>query len=266
MSVDVVVCTYNSERYLKPCLESIIRNIPVNRLILVDKYSRDKTTEIAQCYGAEILRLNIGLAEARKVSFQAVSTPIFVSVDSDVILTDDWFIKMMKFWRKEAGCVWGMTVDQHPLHKAYLNAMWKFRDASSYNITHLPNMIARKDVLEDFEYPKVFNGASVANEDIAIKNWIEYKGFKCVNAPVFSAHYSYPTLIDHKTFWYGAGARLSHLTSPRSIVFRYLLSIPQAIFAGLMSRNALVIPYWITFRFQVLYGYLHYDKYFDFTR
>jgi len=274
MAVDVVVCTYNSERFLEPCLSSIQRNVPVRNLIIVDKYSKDKTVEIAKQHSAYVFFSNCGLAEARKKSFLLVGTELFVSVDSDVVLADNWFNRIMKFWQDDIdnngkghiGCIWGITVDQHPLHKAYLKAMWKLRDASGYNITHLPNMVARRDILEDFEYPKAFDNASVANEDIAIKRWIESKGFKCVNAPVFSSHYSYPTLIDHKTFWYGASARLGKLVSMKSIILRCVLSVPQAIYAGLASKNARVIPYWIKFRFQVMYGYLHPTKYYNLKR
>ena len=44
--VDVVVLTKNSEEQLERCLGAVYRNVPVNRLIVVDGYSTDKTLDI----------------------------------------------------------------------------------------------------------------------------------------------------------------------------------------------------------------------------
>lgn len=261
MNVDVVVCTYNSESYLSLCLESIRRNVPFNRIIIVDKHSTDRTLEIAKKYGAEIHFMDGGLAEARKTSFELVSTDIFVNVDSDVILADNWFDNMMSFWKQNTVCLWGVTIDQHPPHNAYTKTMHHFRDPTKYNIPHLLNMIARKDILKDIKFPSCMMNISMANEDLAIKKWIERKGFKCITVPVFSKHFSYP-----KPLWVGASSRFTGYTSIHSILLRLILSIPQAILAGFYSKNPLVIPYWINFRFSVLYGFLYPHKYYDFKR
>ena len=62
--VDVVVLTKNSERVLERCLNSIYKNLPVNRLIIVDGYSTDSTLEIIERfrerYGNVILLMDNG--------------------------------------------------------------------------------------------------------------------------------------------------------------------------------------------------------------
>lgn len=264
--VDVVVCTYNSERFLAACLKSIYSNVPVHKLWVIDNFSTDRTIEIAENFAATIVKSRCSLAEARKLSFNLVTTPIFVNVDSDVVLCKDWYSKLKKYWQKNSGCVCGITVDQHPLQKAYLESMWKIRKAESYDIAHLPNMIARKDLLIDVEFPNAILAGSVANEDYSIKLWIQKKGFKVVNVPVFSAHYTYPSLINRKTFWYGASGRVSGYVGFKSILLRCILSIPQGVFAALASRNARVLPYWVKFRFQVLYGFLNFSKFYRMER
>ena len=46
MQIDVVLLTKNSEHMLAKCLASIYSNVPVNKLIVVDGYSNDRTIEI----------------------------------------------------------------------------------------------------------------------------------------------------------------------------------------------------------------------------
>lgn len=264
--VDVVVCTYNSERFLEPCLQSIFDNVPVRKLWVVDNFSTDRTAEIAERFGAKVVKSRCSLAESRKISFNLAETTIFVNVDSDVVLCKDWYRQLMRFWREDTGCVCGITIDQHPLQKAYLTSMWRLRRAESYDIAHLPNMIARKDVLQDIDFPAYIKLGSVANEDYTIKDWIKGKGFRVVNAPVFVKHYTYPPLLNRKTYWYGASGRVSKYVSLKSIVLRFAFAFPQGLWACLCSRNARVLPYWVKFRFQVLYGFLFYHKYFKMER
>ena len=53
--VSIIIPTYNSEKTLPICLESIKRQTYNNiEVIVVDKFSRDKTVEIARSYGAKV--------------------------------------------------------------------------------------------------------------------------------------------------------------------------------------------------------------------
>ena len=55
--VSVVIPTYNSERTLEKCLKSIVDQTYKNiEIIIVDKFSEDKTVEIAKSYGARIIQ------------------------------------------------------------------------------------------------------------------------------------------------------------------------------------------------------------------
>lgn len=265
--VDVVVCTYNSEKYLDACLKSINKNIPVNDLIIVDKFSEDKTQEIAINNNALIYEFNGSLAESRKHSFNLATTPLLVNVDSDVVLCKDWYNKVIKYWNSEnIGALYGITIDQHPLQKAYTEAMFKLKPAASYKVFRLPNCIFKTNVVKDIQFCAGLKYGSVANEDYAIRDWILKKGYKNVIAPVFSKHYSNPPLIDSKTFWFGASSRITKQWSFKDFVFRTFFSIPQSMIISLVSHNALLIPYWIKYRFQIMNGYLNWNKYFNYKR
>jgi glycosyltransferase involved in cell wall biosynthesis len=268
VNVDVVVCTYNSEKFLDVCLDSIVKNVPVKKLFIIDNYSVDQTVVIAEKYNAIIVKFKGSLAEARALSFRLVDTDFFVNVDSDVVLCEGWFKKLFPYFgfSDNVGVVWGITLDQHPLHKLYLESMYRIRRAENYNITHLPNMIAKREVLLDIVFPLNISSGSVANEDVVLKRYVEKKGYMCVVAPVFVKHYSWPPLIDRKTFWYGASARLSGVVGFRGLLLRVVFSVPQGLYAALASGEARVLPYWVKFRFQVLYGFLHYSKYYNLKR
>ena len=49
-AIDVIVRTKNSQEFLKECLEAILSEIPIRRLIIVDAGSTDLTKEIASSY------------------------------------------------------------------------------------------------------------------------------------------------------------------------------------------------------------------------
>ena len=68
MMVSVVIPTYNSERTLEKCLKSIVDQTYKNiEIIVVDKFSEDKTVEIAKSYGARIIQ-DYGRERGRRTS------------------------------------------------------------------------------------------------------------------------------------------------------------------------------------------------------
>ena len=108
--VDVVMLTKNSEHLLSKCLESIYRNVPVNRLVVVDAFSTDRTTAILDEFSKQhgnvkIITDKSSRGEARQRGIQEVETEWFMFVDSDVILCEDWFRKASIHIRKDVGAI-----------------------------------------------------------------------------------------------------------------------------------------------------------------
>jgi len=88
--VSVVIPTYNSEKTLAKCLESIKNQTYGNvEVIIVDRFSKDKTVEIAKSYGAKVLQINAERAEAKNFGLKSAVGKYVLFVDSDMELTRD---------------------------------------------------------------------------------------------------------------------------------------------------------------------------------
>jgi glycosyltransferase involved in cell wall biosynthesis len=85
--VSIIIPTYNSEKTLPLCLESIKRQTYRNiEVIVVDSYSKDRTIEIAKGYGAKTILTHGGLLWARYLGHLHARGEVELLLDSDQIL------------------------------------------------------------------------------------------------------------------------------------------------------------------------------------
>ena len=86
--ISVVVHTYNNEKIIRECLESIK---DFDEIVLCDMYSTDKTLDIAKEYNCKIImHENIGCVDpARNFAISHASNKWVLVVDSDEIITKD---------------------------------------------------------------------------------------------------------------------------------------------------------------------------------
>ena len=85
-TVSVVICTYNYERFLGECLESVLRQThPPSEIIVVDDGSDDNTPEAVRRFeGVRYLRQdNSGKAAAFNQGFAAATSEIICHLDAD---------------------------------------------------------------------------------------------------------------------------------------------------------------------------------------
>jgi len=125
-SVSIVIPTYNSEKFLPPCLRSINeQDYPKDKLeiIIVDGGSTDRTIDIAKEFRVtKILHNPLRTGEAGKaLGVKAAENEIIALIDSDNILDrKDWFKRMVEpfedgeiegaeplyySYRREDGCI-----------------------------------------------------------------------------------------------------------------------------------------------------------------
>ncbi len=179
--IDVVLLTKNSEKVLEKCLESVYRNVPVGQLIVVDGYSTDRTLDILNQFNEKYHNVKVVLdrgtrATARQRGIRQVSTEWFMFVDSDVILSRNWYQKAMKHVDEGVGAVWGIEVWSTIQNQATLKLfLWLTRRIFEIRGgTH--DTLIRAKLVADIEIPKNLH----VFEDAYIKDWIIKKGYKAI--------------------------------------------------------------------------------------
>jgi glycosyltransferase involved in cell wall biosynthesis len=179
--VDVVVLTKNSERMLEPCLTSIYRNLPVNRLIVVDGYSTDHTLEIVdkfrEKHGNVVVVEDGGTrGSARSKGIKLVETDWFVFVDSDVTLCFGWYGKAASYVNDEVGAVWGVEIWDGVQKSAVLQLFLKVtrRIFDLRGGTH--DLLVRTAAVRDIVIPDNLH----VFEDAFITEYISKKGYNLV--------------------------------------------------------------------------------------
>jgi glycosyltransferase involved in cell wall biosynthesis len=86
--ISVVIHTYNSEKFIRDCLESV-KNF--DEIVICDMYSTDKTVEIANEYNCKVVYHELtGWAEpARNFAISQATNDWILVVDSDETITEE---------------------------------------------------------------------------------------------------------------------------------------------------------------------------------
>ena len=97
--VSVIVPIYNVEKYLRRCVDSLVRQVHKNiEILLIDDCSTDESSVIAREYAAKYPQLchyiqrdeNGGLSAARNTGIEASTGKWLAFVDSDDWVTEDY--------------------------------------------------------------------------------------------------------------------------------------------------------------------------------
>lgn len=85
--VSIVIPTYNSEKTLAKCLESIKNQTHKNiETIVVDSYSKDDTIKIAKSFNVKVMQTSWKLLGSRYLGFKESAGHVILLLDSDQIL------------------------------------------------------------------------------------------------------------------------------------------------------------------------------------
>lgn len=235
-----MVLTKNSERKLRESLDSVYRNVPVNRLIVVDGGSTDGTLKIIKEFQRKhgnvvVLRDHGTRGSARLKGIHSVGTEWFMFVDSDVVLCDGWFAKAEKLMRKDVGAVWGIELWAGMKHPKTLKLfLWITRKIFDIRGgTH--DFLVRREAVEDITLPANLH----VFEDAYIKQWIEKKGYKVVACyDPYCIHYR------SENVWTLKGSieivadafKFSSLRKIPELIFAYGFYTAYVVYRGLVQK------------------------------
>jgi glycosyltransferase involved in cell wall biosynthesis len=177
--IDVAILTMNSERMLRECINSVYKNTPVNNLIIIDGYSTDTTADIVkefqEKYGNVTFVQEKGTrGSARQKAIQLVKSDWFMFVDSDVILSRNWFAEAEKLVKDDVGAIWGIEI-WSVLRGSKVLRMFErvtLKIFEKRGGTH--DLLVRRKTVEDIKIPYRLH----TYEDGYIKDWIDKKGYK----------------------------------------------------------------------------------------
>jgi len=289
MELDVVMPTWNSNMpYFRVVLKRIIDTIPLNKFILVDRYSTDGTVEqVKRMVSPEkliVIRTHADLARARAIGIKCVGTKFFVFIDSDVLIPRSFRIeKYVKLLEMDSrlGVVSFPIRSIYEYDDMYYNRRGKqvqriLRKIEEITATEIIRhglfyliegdlflAILRTDIVKDWQPPLYLS----AHEVLSLTQHILNKGYLWVEIAEPAIHLKeleYGTGIRRHVkqgLWMGGNARI--LGIPKKLFFleiftRLLLGVPYRI---LTIRDPVKVLNYASYYIGYLIGYLNPHKY-----
>lgn len=236
--IDVIIRTKNSQEYLQLCLDSVLEEIPVRKIIVVDGGSTDETIPIVSKYACTeiFVRPDLNLGQATKFAFSKSQTEWVAVIDSDVILQKGWF-EDMKEHMFGADAVEGCRIDHYSF-------TIRADTTKSYYGRFGQTLLKRDPVLQiDLDTP--------FGEDALTKAHFEIEGRKWKKVPNFLAdHYTKIIKSKHSrtSLLYRAEPQVIWIPKSVQIIQGHLARKCHALTPKQVVRNLLLPPiyeaYW----------------------
>lgn len=190
--VSVIIPVYNTEKYIKKCLESIMQQSYDNfEIWLIDDGSSDKSSEICDEYSAKydfihtIHKENAGQGVARNVALESCKGEYLAFVDSDDSIEPCYIEKMVNACELNNAdmCVCGYVSDSG-LRKVPFSPGCRVLDSEKLMESYLTtpdiggmpwNKLYRKHIFEELRFPPLR-----ANEDAYLMADIIHRAEKTV--------------------------------------------------------------------------------------
>jgi glycosyltransferase involved in cell wall biosynthesis len=206
MKVDVIIPTWNSEKTLASCLKLLRKHIPVEKIIIVDRESEDRTLEIAKSFGCQILFDTISLGSARLKGVNASNSELILFIDDDIMVDKD-FTDIFLFLEGDTGAVQGIAVpDVESEAEAFIASVFERTSEKSFILLsqkqrgYTNATLIRRSLLTDIEL-----GNMDAYEDWVISRHVISKGYLWKVVPIFVVHNQPQERILFKSAWNAAG-------------------------------------------------------------
>jgi glycosyltransferase involved in cell wall biosynthesis len=262
MEVDVVIATKNQAQSLEKLLKQVVHQIPFRNLIIVYGSSRDNTKSIAEKYTDKVFwDEDKGLGAARALGIEKATSEIVVMIDSDVILTNEWYNKLINHFKDpkvaavNGTCIYGYGCKP-------LESLWEhIRKKATVNVGCHNTMFRRKAVLQVGNFNKTIKGAG---EDYELYHRLLAAGYKWLWVREATVYHpmSMFEFLEHVRWWTQGCAHKKELldqistTSFLRVYCRLAYSIPasfwEAVKLASLVHPALIFYYPLINLTQVL--------------
>jgi glycosyltransferase involved in cell wall biosynthesis len=188
--IDIIMITKNS---VEPCLDESLKSIAESvkisgitpRLIVVDSNSKDETLAFIERHkelNPLILFDEGNRATARQKGIEHVSSELFAFIDSDVVLTQNWFSQIIPYFEDpKVGAVWGAAIQTALKRRKYFEAMAKLYGKRPLDMMKsygeqrgcLHDTMIRTEAVKDIKIPPHLH----VMEDHFVRSYLENKGW-----------------------------------------------------------------------------------------
>lgn len=196
LKISVIVLTKNSQKYIRLCIESILKQTyPDFEIIVVDAGSKDETISILEGYKnktnlpfrIEGVPPNTSIGKARQIGLEKSKGEILAFIDSDVELPhENWLKNMSKPLHDET--VAGVQTlakckDTDPQILKKIHSSFEYKntviDINHYEIVGTSHLLIRKNLIE-----RVGGIRDIcSSEDLEVTKKIMQSGYKFIYLP-----------------------------------------------------------------------------------
>lgn len=275
MIVDLVMWTKNGAATLPTVLERIHQVIPpeiVNKRLIVDDKSTDKTREIAQSFGwSVIFNEGSGISDGANTALKNVESEYFVSFEQDILLSFDWWRRISKLVNEGASVASGVRIIDRPKPIGAVERFTLTRIQGGHHKEFvfgktLDNTCWCTSVIREFGFPVAFSGAGI---DTVLAFKLEAAGYRwIVDYNCVSVHLRSGGLIKALMHYRWYGEALAEITpflnqQPHSrklsytyFIIRFSKSILTGPFLAFTTRTPAVCVCYPFTRLLYLIGYI----------
>ncbi len=226
--VSIIVPTFNSQRLLEKCLNSIReQTYPFIELIVVDNYSTDKTLEIARKYTKKIYR--IGSERSAQVNFgvNKAKGKYIYKVDSDFALDKNIVKECVLKIQEEFDAIIVHNSPEPTI--SWIAKIRKFEvDMYKYDPVHSSARFVKKQI---FKKVNGFNENMIAGEDYDFQNRLNRAGYKTGYIEAEALHLGEARGIwEHMMKCYHYGKDLVHFRKENKVESKKQLSFFRGVY------------------------------------
>ena len=200
--ISFIVPTYNSEKTIKKCIDSILKQKGEKEIIIIDDGSTDNTTEILMKHFRGkikyIKQTNQGPASARNRGIMNSKGKYIAFVDSDVELPSGWLEKAVCFLKKEniAGVGGpGISKTKNMISESINILLYGNMKTNEIFVDSIATMnsIYKKDIIKNIKFDTTFKSAGGEDPDFNFQ--IRERGYKLLFSPKLWVWHDHPTTL-----------------------------------------------------------------------